>query len=85
MSDETLPEASAQAKARDAIYEGIAAQAASRDVDELAKLADAYSKVAYGPSGGNYDYDADTRTQTDGHNTEHPSGEPRRSAGFENG
>lgn len=60
---------SAQEKARDAIYEGIAAQAADRDPAVLKDLAEAYAKVTWGAQGA-YVYRADY------HHTEH-GGEPR--------
>jgi hypothetical protein len=64
MSDPTPQE-----RARDAIYEGIAAQAAQRDPDVLKELAEAYAKVTWGAQGA-YSYEADY------HHTEH-GGEPR--------
>lgn len=79
---------SAQEKARDAIYESIARLAADREPDALVKLADAYSKVAFGPQGGAYERHAadhnsmDYRYSADYHNTDHPSDEPRRKPGF---
>lgn len=64
--------------AREAIYGRVVERAASADPDELVKLADAASKVAFGPQGGDTNY----RYEADYHNTQHPGEERRAPAGF---
>lgn len=55
--------------ARDAVCDKAAALAETADPDQLVKLADAVSKVTYGPQGGtmnnstDYRYTADTTTR----------------------
>lgn len=69
-----------QSKARDALFEAITAKVGDSigALEDVTTLADAYSKVAYGPQGANTDY----RYASDAHNTEH-GGEPRtRPTGF---
>lgn len=69
-----------QSKARDALFEAITARVGDSvgAIDDVATLADAYAKVAYGLQGANTDY----RYSADYHHTEH-GGQPRTPpAGF---
>jgi hypothetical protein len=50
--------------ALDAICDRITALAADATVEDLAKLADAYGKAAYGPQGGVYEGDTSSVTRT---------------------
>lgn len=69
--------------ADDALLERITALAPDASVDDLVKLADAYQKVAYGPTGGAFDYDYSYTATTTARTTQRYEGDARRPAGFD--
>jgi hypothetical protein len=80
----TPGEPNSHAKAADALYARIADQASDANPEELGKLAEAYSKITFGPQGGEmsnstaYNY----TSKTDQHETKHDGEERDRPAGF---
>lgn len=77
-----MTDPTAQEKARDALFDGIAEKLQTvGTLEAVVQLSDAFSKVAYGPQGGvsvdsmHYVYDADYHdTKHEGEKRERPSG-----------